>query len=176
MKSLEYFVVFFNQLTGSIPSGLGSLSNNLTEKVDLRFNMMSGSLPTKLGQLTNLKLLILFNNVITGQQVSTQSGIMANLLEFNAGKNEMTGTIPTLLNPRLQTLSFVQNRLSGSLPMFWSPKLMTLSVSHNRLSGSLPTSLAHIPNLLLGDNAFLGTIPSELGLWKGLRTIVLADN
>ncbi|NJL04735.1 MAG: hypothetical protein HC911_07455, partial [Chloroflexaceae bacterium] len=53
-----------NQLTGSIPPELGSLTN--LEQLDLWGNQLSGSIPPELGNLTKLTGLWLYNNQLTG--------------------------------------------------------------------------------------------------------------
>ena len=53
-----------NQLTGTIPSELGDLTN-LTW-LDLGGNQLSGSIPTELGQLANLYHLYLAGNQLIG--------------------------------------------------------------------------------------------------------------
>jgi Leucine-rich repeat (LRR) protein len=53
-----------NNLSGSIPSALGNLSN--LEYLDLCFNHISGSIPTVLGNLSNLTELKLYINELTG--------------------------------------------------------------------------------------------------------------
>ena len=53
-----------NQLSGSIPSGLGDLSS--LEWLYLHNNQMTGSIPSELGNLSNLRALFLRNNQLTG--------------------------------------------------------------------------------------------------------------
>ncbi len=53
-----------NQLTGSIPTELGNLSN--LEDLRLNYNQLTGSIPTELGNLSNLEDLWLNKNQLTG--------------------------------------------------------------------------------------------------------------
>ncbi len=53
-----------NNLTGSIPSELGSISN--LDYLGLDYNQLSGSIPAELGNLTNLLNLYLNNNQLSG--------------------------------------------------------------------------------------------------------------
>ena len=54
-----------NQLTGEIPTELGSLSN--LEWAYLGWNQLHGTIPSDLGRLTNLELLELIRNQLTGE-------------------------------------------------------------------------------------------------------------
>ena len=54
-----------NQLTGTIPSELGSLAN--LEYLNLESNQLSGTIPTWLGSLTKLRGLNLEDNQFTGR-------------------------------------------------------------------------------------------------------------
>ena len=53
-----------NQLTGKIPSELGSLAN--LRSLSLRDNQLTGEIPAELGRLTNLTVLYLSGNQLTG--------------------------------------------------------------------------------------------------------------
>jgi len=55
----------YNQLTGSIPSEIGNLTNLL--KLSLHYNQLTGSIPQEIGNLTNLIRLFLYNNQLTGE-------------------------------------------------------------------------------------------------------------
>ncbi len=57
LSNLEYLDLWENQLSGSIPSSLGTLSN--LQALDLSFNQLSGSIPISLGTLSNLQVLSL---------------------------------------------------------------------------------------------------------------------
>jgi hypothetical protein len=80
-----------NQLTGSIPTGLGSLTK-LTY-LYLYSNQLSGSIPTGLGNLTKLEWLLLDNNQLTGS-IPPQMGSLTQLTNLGLGNNQLTGEIP----------------------------------------------------------------------------------
>ena len=60
-----------NQLTGTIPAGLGNLSNLVY--LSLHKNQLSGAIPAQLGDLANLAYLSLYNNQLSGT-IPTQLG------------------------------------------------------------------------------------------------------
>ncbi|MEE3195875.1 MAG: leucine-rich repeat domain-containing protein, partial [Candidatus Neomarinimicrobiota bacterium] len=62
--NLTYLNLGNNQLTGSIPSEIGNLTN-LTS-LSLMINQLTGSIPPEIGNLTNLTGLGLHDNQLTG--------------------------------------------------------------------------------------------------------------
>jgi hypothetical protein len=63
--SLETFYRSSN-ITGSIPSELGLLTNTPTLSIDLRVNELVGAIPSELGLLSNLVVLSLERNQLSG--------------------------------------------------------------------------------------------------------------
>ena len=137
-----------NNLTGTIPSELGSLSS-LTE-LNLRGNQLSGEIPPVLGGLTNLTLLELSLNRLSGG-IPPELGGLSNLTGLYLGYNQLSGEIPPELGKlsNLTVLALDGNRLSGEIP----PELGSLSnltglaLDRNRLTGSLPLSLTRLTGL-----------------------------
>jgi len=72
-----------NQLSGSIPSELGGLTN--LRYLFLDFNQLSGNIPSELGSLTNLEGLHLNSNQLSGsipQQLMNLSKLEDNGSDF----------------------------------------------------------------------------------------------
>ena len=83
------------QLTGEIPTELGSLSN--LQGLSLSDNRLTGEIPPELGGLSNLTELWLQGNQLTGE-IPTQFGNLSNLDRAGyLGENQLTGEIPTEL-------------------------------------------------------------------------------
>ena len=122
-----------NQLTGSIPSWLGSLKN--LRGLDLDRNQLTGSIPSALGSLTNLEVLEFSNNQLTGL-IPSALGSLTNLRGLWLGSNQLTGSIPSALGNRaqLESLDLSWNALTGTVPTGWG----TCRTSER--SGSLETS------------------------------------
>ena len=131
-----------NNLTGLIPSELGSLSE--LKRLELTYNRLDGTIPPELGNLSNLEHLGLTYNRLDGP-IPPELGNLSNPEVLNLAVNELTGPIPPELGnlSNLESLNFVDNRLTGPIP----PELGNLSnlellrLDANRLTGELPVSL-----------------------------------
>lgn len=106
-----------NQLTGSIPPGLGNLGN--LNSLQLWNNQLSGSIPPELGNLTGLQYLDLaYNNQLSGT-IPPELGRLTNLLSLRLQSNQLSGAVPPQLGnlTKLQQLWLNLNQLGGpSLP------------------------------------------------------------
>ena len=156
-----------NQLTGSIPSSLGSPTN--LAYLDLSRNQLTGSIPSSLGNLTNLARLEFSSNQLTGS-IPSSLGNLTNLAYLRLDLNQLTGSIPSSLG-NLTNLTFLgldNNQLTGSIPSSLGnlTNLTHLWLSSNQLTGSIPSSLGNLTNLAyldLSRNQLTGSIPSSLG-------------
>ena len=83
-----------NQLSGLIPSSLGSLTN--LESLDLGDSQLSGPIPPSLGNLGNLTYLGLYGNQLSGP-IPPSLGGLANLTYLALGDNRLSGPIPPSL-------------------------------------------------------------------------------
>ena len=155
-----------NQLTGAIPTELGSLAN-LTS-LRLSENQLSGAIPTELGSLAKLKELWLSENRLTGE-IPVELGSLANLEELHLWGNELTGEIPVELGTlaNLTSLNLSQNKLTGAIPTELGSlaKLKELWLSENQLTGEIPVELGRLTNLTvlyLSGNQLTGCVPARL--------------
>ena len=173
----------FNDLTGSIPHELGSLTS-LTE-LSLRFNGLTGPIPPELGSLTSLTKLNLSqstSNGLTGP-IPAELGNLTSLTELVLSGNALTGPIPPELGnlTRLTGLEFDGNALTGSVPSELGSlaRLTKLLLDGNALTGLVPPELGNLVRLRelrLEGNGFTGPIPSELGSLARLTELGLAGN
>ena len=96
-----------NNLIGSIPSELGSLTS--FEQLILNNNELSGEIPSELGMLTSLQWLHLHSNSLTGS-IPSEFGSMTGLEQLYLHNNELSGEIPDLSGlTRLQQLNLKNN-------------------------------------------------------------------
>ena len=169
-----------NQLSGLIPPELGALTS-LTF-LDLSHNSFTGPIPPELGRLTNLRTLRLGRNVLTGP-IPTQLGNLDSLLELDLGGNDLTGPIPPELGrlTNLWILLLGGGGLSGPIPpeLGGLDKVWYLGLSNNNLSGPIPPELGNMASLQVLDlygNDLSGPIPAELGKLSTLESLQLFDN
>ena len=83
-----------NNLTGSIPTALGNLSE--LRHLDLMGNDLTGSIPNRLGNLSKLTKLLLGTNSLSGTIPPGISGL-SNLSMLRLDYNSLTGSIPASL-------------------------------------------------------------------------------
>ncbi len=143
-------------LTGSIPSGLGDLSNLTT--LNLSGNQLTGSIPSGLGDLSNLGTLNLSGNQLSGA-IPSELGDLSSLTTLDLSTNQLHGVIPSDL---------------GDLSI-----LGTLNLSGNRLSGPIPSRLGNLSNLNVLDlsgNDLDWEIPEELNQLDKLEQVWLNGN
>ena len=110
-----------NQLSGSIPSQIGNLSQ--LKELLLHYNQLTGSIPSQLGNLSQLYWLLLSFNQLSGSIPISFDGL-SNLEWLNLSSNQLSGSIPSQL---------------GNLT-----KLKELELSYNQLSGCIPSSLMNL--------------------------------
>ena len=170
-----------NQLTGSIPSELGNLTN--LESLSLGYNQLTGSIPPQLGQLTKLWQLHLAGTGLTGE-IPPELGQLTRLEFLTLSVNHLTGPIPPQLGQltNLQELALSYNRLTGSIPTELGNLqglTFSLSLRDNLLTGPIPSQLGQLTKLeelFLDSNLLTGEIPPELGQLTKLKRLFLDSN
>jgi hypothetical protein len=180
-SNLELIGLSNNRLTSTLPSEVGAWTK--AETLSLSNNMIMGSLPAELGQLRRLQRLDLDGNVFTGA-VPSEIVNMRRLENLNLNSNILTA-IPTELGSldSLRFLSLDDNSLGGTLhtEIGNMKRLMSLSVTRNAFVGTIPKEMGNLRDLRerldLSSNQFSGQIPSDLGSINGkLRMLYLRNN
>ena len=187
ISSLQTLDLSYTQLTDSIPTWLGDLTNLRTLRLNNHPNFNStgftGSIPTQLGSLTNLQTLRLDRNSLTGS-IPPELGSLTSLTDLRLDRNDLTGNIPTQLGSltSLERLYLRENDLDGSIPtqLGSMTALKLLIANDNDLTGNIPTQLGNLTNLehlWLHNNDLNGSIPEKLGeLTTNLRSMKLQNN
>mmetsp|Transcript_20791 Transcript_20791/g.31308 ORF Transcript_20791/g.31308 Transcript_20791/m.31308 type:complete len:965 (+) Transcript_20791:157-3051(+) len=158
-----------NDLSGTIPTEIGSLTN--LSGLSLRENtQLSGSIPSEIGLLTNLSFLDFYSNELAGA-IPTNIGLLTGLKDLYLSQNSFTvGTIPTELG-LLTALTYLEVFSSSLTRMIPSEiglltSINSILLNDNSLSGTIPTQIASLINLtfltLDGNVKVRGEIPASL--------------
>jgi len=169
-----------NQLTGTIPSEIGNLTNLIS--LQLSINQLTGSIPVEIGNLTNLTILTLFLNQLSGT-IPSEIGNLTNVTFLSLSHNQLTGSIPPEIGnlTNVFELNLLVNQLTGTIPAEIGnlTNLTHLSLFSNQLTGSIPAEIGNLSNLTylyLAENQLSGSVPAEISNLSGLTYLGLFDN
>lgn len=86
--------------------------------LQLCYNQLTGSIPTQVGSLKKLNVLALQSNQLTGA-IPASLGDLGTLIRLDLSFNSFFGSIPLKLAdaPLLQVLDIRNNSLSGNVPL-----------------------------------------------------------
>ncbi|KAK6164339.1 hypothetical protein DH2020_001203 [Rehmannia glutinosa] len=150
LSQLEVFELWNNTFSGPLPSDLGE--NAPLQWLDISSNSFSGQIPSSLCNKGNLTKLILFNNAFSGP-IPAGLTSCASLIRVRMQNNRLNGTIPVGFGKlgKLQRLELANNTsgndLFGEIPDQFQdcPGLSVLDLSSNHFTGNIPASIASIP-------------------------------
>eukprot|EP00980_Cylindrotheca_fusiformis_P013568 scaffold3467_cov118-Cylindrotheca_fusiformis.AAC.5 len=166
LSSLEYLLLDSNYLRGTISPELFLLPK--LNSLSLSGNDLEGSIPSEVGLAANLQMLDLSGNGILSGMIPSEIGLAANLRKLNLSNSVYSGTLDSVVNPRLEQLDLSGNGLGSSIPpTFGNMTLLErLDLFDNFLTGSLPSALANMHSLtylsLKGNRRLTGTVPEAL--------------
>ncbi|KAH9735388.1 MDIS1-interacting receptor like kinase 2 [Citrus sinensis] len=180
--NLQYLNLGNNNLSGSIPPQIGSLSN--LKYLNLRWNNLTGdgALPQEIGNLKSLIWLSVTSNTLGGPIPSTLFRL-TNIKYLGLGFNRFNGSIPREIGnlKNLTNLAIMANKLTGAIPSTLGrlTSLLYLNLSSNLLHNSLPLEIGNfsaLEELDLSDNKIRGIIPDELTKLSNLQYLNLSSN
>lgn len=142
------------------------------QRLELFYNELTGFLPTELGRLSNIRLLDLAENKFVGG-IPTEFGRLTQLHKLHLHQSSGTtlnGTLPAFDTfPDLVELSLDSNSFSGTIPSnFMSgvsdkTQSILIDLSFNELVGSIPIELNAFSNLTINlEGNKINSIPLEL--------------
>ncbi|PON62100.1 Serine/threonine protein kinase [Parasponia andersonii] len=202
---LEILVIGGNEISGSIPPGIGNLVG--LNSLQIYENHLKGTIPATIGKLHKLQGFFSEENELSGE-IPSSIGNLTLLTELTLDENNFGGSIPSSMGKckNLLMLSVYGNSFNGTIPQdvlglsslatsldlsrnsFTGPlhgevgnlkNLVELKISHNELSGEIPTRLGDctmLERLYLDHNLLEGRIPESLSSLKGIVEMDLSHN
>jgi Leucine-rich repeat (LRR) protein len=170
----------FNNIFGPIPASLSDLANLTT--LNLSHNLLNGSIPPGIARMRRLERLHLSNNLLSGE-IPPSLGEVPRLGLVDLSQNQLSGAIPGTLADltQLRVLALHSNNLAGAIPpsIVQCVNLQNLDLSHNKLQGDIPVDLSELSSLLylnLSGNMLEGSIPATISKMAMLQVLNLSSN
>ena len=134
IKTLKILRVGRNNLSGSIPKELASLSK--LEFLAISHNNLTAGIPPFIGNFSSLQLLAVAANKLSGL-IPPSLYNLSSITDFHLCKNKLSGSLPTnlfLTLPHLQRFFIYETNL---LDLFQSHYLMLQSYSVSKLTTTI---------------------------------------
>ncbi|KAK9672275.1 hypothetical protein RND81_12G088500 [Saponaria officinalis] len=181
---LETLFINSNKLHGEVPPDIG-LRLSYLKSLELSSNQFSGVFPNSILNLTGIEYLGLDTNNFVGS-VPKGFGHFPNLwyldLSFNNLKSNINFVSNLANSTQLEMLQLSGNEFSGILPESvanFSTHLQILLLGKNNIKGQIPAGITNLINLellILTENAFIGSIPRDLGKLPKIEWLSLGFN
>jgi Leucine-rich repeat (LRR) protein len=195
---LEELYLGNNNLTGNIPSSIGSIPSLLS--LSLHKNNLEGNLPLSMENQTAIELLDLSENHFSGILPLWFGKSLFTLMVLVLRSNNFSGSLPQELcrQTGLQILDVSSNNFSGSIPRcFGNFTAMVRPANGDRIFDFIPPKggfsqstflvrngmeyeyrniLALVTSMDLSSNNLIGEIPKELTNLYGLLFLNLSNN
>ena len=178
MSWLKVLYLQGNNFTGSLPAGLGQMTD-LTDLYVDQNTSMSGSIPHEIGNLKKLMRLNVSQSGIGGE-IPVELGQCQELLQFMAFKCNLSGTLPDIWDlPKLQSVMLHTNPgLTGPLPASLGKlkKISTagpsIQIYNCNITGNIPESFAELDGgekkvqVHIYGNKMSGVVPASVQAHK----------
>lgn len=180
-SSLVSFRAGFNSLSGTLPDGIYRMST--LQELFLPSNKLYGTISDDIVNLKNLRIMALYANAFTGL-IPSEIGRLLNLEQLHLHINKLEGSLPqSLMNcTRLRTLILRVNNFTGDLSLLDFSnltQLVTIDLGNNNFIGRIPTSLFACKSLnaiRLATNKFTGEIPPDIVALQSLSFLSISNN
>ncbi|KAK4572893.1 hypothetical protein RGQ29_031049 [Quercus rubra] len=177
---LEFLSLSVNNLSGPIPSFLGSITT--LKYLSIETNLFSGMVPHELGKLVNLENLTLSANNLSGELPGTFTKL-TKLKELRISSNNFTGRMPDFFQSwkQLEKLQIQASGFEGPIPSSISIliNLTELRISDLVGGGSKFPNLENstrMKRLMLKSCYIFGPIPTSILNLARLQTLDLSFN
>nr|XP_051184795.1 receptor kinase-like protein Xa21 [Lolium perenne] len=187
LQSVKYLELSGNRLGGYVPSTLGRLKAlqglHLAENSFEANDKQGWEFITSLANCTQLSVLILSENLFSGQLPGSVVNLSTTLQKLILDTNRISGSIPEVIGNLvgLSMLYIANNSISGLIPESIGKleNLVELYIYNNSLSGVIPSSLGNLSQLnrfYAYYNNLEGPIPASLGKLGTLFALDLSSN
>nr|XP_023892072.1 probable LRR receptor-like serine/threonine-protein kinase At3g47570 [Quercus suber] len=187
LPHLQWFLIYGNQFTGSLPVSLSNASE--LQDFQVHRNNFTGKISVNFGGLHRLEVLLIGDtNLGSGDDDEMnffQSLVnCSSLRKIYLTRNQLKGTLPNVLgNLSIQLTYFAisENLLFGKIPIGMGNlvNLETLWMDDNKFSGTILddiSSLIKLQRLDLSNNKLSGMLPITLGNLTSLNELYLYNN
>ncbi|XP_059430061.1 receptor-like protein 3 [Corylus avellana] len=183
LTSLSHLNLSQNSLSGSLPNGLFSSSNQL-KVLDLSYNHISGDIRSISGLPASIQIVDISSNRLCGRIEPSFLQRALSLINLNVSNNGFTGPIPSspcIHSPFVMLLDFSHNHHDGQVPsgLGECSKLKVFRAGFNSLTGSLPSNIysaTELEEISLPSNDLSGPIKNDISNLTKLTIIELYDN
>jgi hypothetical protein len=121
----ESFILFDNDFSGSIPTGIGNMD---LRELRAHGNDFVGNIPDTLYSNVNLEVVRLDNNQLRGS-LSNMIGNLDDLIELRLGNNTLTGGLPFTFYA-LSKLSKYKKKKQRNADCIWSFWFAALTLAY----------------------------------------------
>ncbi|XP_062080224.1 LRR receptor-like serine/threonine-protein kinase EFR [Humulus lupulus] len=192
LPNIQYFNVWENQFSGSIPVSFSNTSKLLV--FDISNNKFFGGVPNIFRNQEKLWFLWIAGNDLGSSGINdlnflTDLANCSNLKRLNLSNCNFGGVLPSSLgnlSAKLESLSMAGNQISGNQISGTIPpdignlvSLNELLMYDNKLKGALPETIGKLHKLErvhLHANEFYGEIPFSIGNLSRLSELRLYEN
>ena len=161
------------KISGEIPAALYASS---LKEVELDSNQLTGSISSLIGNMTNLVFFTASNNPFDKQPLTSGFGEISGLKFLGLNKANLIGPIPESFKnlTSIQSIDLSDNEMTGDISFLEDYEdLRTVALDNNTFSGQIPDELWNKTNMTiinLENNRFTGTIPDSIGQMTMLRS------
>lgn len=160
-----------NGIRGTLDQAFLFANESRLETLGLGINQFYGSISPNVCGFKYLKAIAINLNLLTGRLPSCLTAL-TGLIQLDLGANQLTGPLDVQIFSNMSSmlvLNLQDNKLSSSIPA----ELFSL---RNVYDNSSINEFLKIRVLLLADNHFIGTIPSDISNLRVLLDIDLSLN
>jgi hypothetical protein len=176
LSCLEILNISSNFLYGNVPHEISNLTNLQTLILD--HNLFGGLLPNWVNSLQLFAVLSLKNNSLNGTLPNFLSS-MTSLRIIDLSLNDFSGNVPDLTElTNLEVLDLGNNSFGPQFPKL-GVKLVTIVLRNNKFSGSIPSNLESynfLQRIDVFSNRFVGPFPPSLFALPSIHYINIAGN